>query len=518
MSPEQIASLEKLVKTGLGSPLWMPTPGPQLEAYETLADELFYGGSAGSGKTELCIGLALTRHQRSLILRRTNKEASKLVERFVEIFEGRDGWNGQDNVWRTKDGRVIDVGGCQHEDDRQKWKGTPHDLIAYDEAADFTESQFRFISAWNRSADPSQRCRIIAAGNPPTTPEGLWVINYWAPWLDATHPNPAQPGELRWFTTIGGKDTEVDGPGPHLIGNEMVRARSRTFIPGRLEDNPFLARTDYAAVLSALPEELRAAYKDGRFDKSLRDHPKQVIKTEWILAAQERWKANPRSPQDAPMTAMGLDVAAGGPDHTTLAWRYDCWYAPLVSVPGAETPSPSDAAALVVSHRRDGAAIIVDVGGGYGGGVVERLKDNRIEAVKFNGAHGATARSKDRALTFANKRAQAWWALREALDPSQRDGSPICLPDDPGLRADLAAPHWELTARGVLIEDKDDIKKRLGRSPDKGDAVVMAWSEGQRAVKRGLGSPHLTHSSYREKPKFCTMTDRVSARSWSRDR
>jgi hypothetical protein len=117
----------------------------------TLADELFYGGSAGTGKTELCIGLALTRHQRSLILRRTNKEASKLVERFVEIFEGREGWNGQDNVWRTKDGRIIDVGGCPHEDDRQKWKGTPHDLIAYDEAADFTESQFRFISPQPRA-------------------------------------------------------------------------------------------------------------------------------------------------------------------------------------------------------------------------------------------------------------------------------------------------------------------------------------------------------------------------------
>jgi hypothetical protein len=168
--------------------------------------------------------------------------------------------------------------------------------------------------------------------------------------------------------------------------------------------------------------------------------------------------------------------------------------------------------------RTAGAAIIVDVGGGYGGGVVERLRDNRIEAVKFNGAHGASARSKDRALSFANKRAQAWWALREALDPSQRDGSPIMLPDDPGLRADLAAPHWELTARGVLIEDKDDIKKRLGRSPDKGDAVVMAWSEGQRAVKRGLGSPDLTHSSYREKQKFCTMNDRHSARDWSRNR
>ena len=133
-------------------------------------------------------------------------------------------------------------------------------------------------------------------------------------------------------------------------------------------------------------------------------------------------------------------------------------------------------------------------------------------------AGGPDHTTKDRSMSFVNKRAQAWWAFREALDPSQRDGSPIMLPDDPGLRADLAAPHWELTARGVLIEDKDAIKKRIGRSPDKGDAVVMAWSEGQRAVERGLGSPHLTHSSYRERPTHCKMSDQVSARKWSRDR
>ena len=134
------------------------------------------------------------------------------------------------------------------------------------------------------------------------------------------------------------------------------------------------------------------------------------------------------------------------------------------------------------------------------------MKDNRIEAVKFNGAHAATGRTKDRTLDFANKRAAAWWAFREALDPDQRDGSPICLPDDPALRADLAAPHWELTARGILIEDKDEIRKRLGRSPDKADAVVMAWSEGQRAIKRGLVGA-LPWAS-KERQKFAKVSER----------
>jgi len=62
------------------------------------------------------------------------------------------------------------------------------------------------------------------------------------------------------------------------------------------------------------------------------------------------------------------------------------------------------------------------------------------------------------------------------------------LPADPELRADLCAPTWKLGARGILLESKDgssgfgNLRQRLGRSPGKGDAVVMAWSEGNAAA------------------------------------
>src|SRR3954454_17002668 len=92
--------------------------------------------------------------------------------------------------------------------------------------------------------------------------------------------------------------------------------------------------------------------------------------------------------------------------------------------------------------------------------------------------------TKDRQLAFANKRAEAWWNFREALDPDQPDGSAIALRPDPELRADLCTPTWKLTARGILLESKDDIRKRLGRSPGKADAVVMGWSEGNKAAIR----------------------------------
>jgi hypothetical protein len=120
---------------------------------------------------------------------------------------------------------------------------------------------------------------------PPTTAEGLWVIKHWAPWLDPMHPNPAQPGDLRWFTTgEDGSDQEVECRGPHTVNGEEVFARSRTYMPAKLSDNPDLARTNYAAVLAGLDPKLRAVYRDGNFSAGLEDHPNQVIPTAWIEA------------------------------------------------------------------------------------------------------------------------------------------------------------------------------------------------------------------------------------------
>jgi hypothetical protein len=381
----------------------------------------------------------------------------------------------------------VEFGGCQLEEDKQKYKGEPKDLIGFDEVSDFTESQYRFICGWNRSADKGQRCRVMAAGNPPTTPEGFWVLKYWGAWLDPTHPNPAKPGEIRWYTTIAEEDQEVDGPGPHLINGEEIRARSRTFIPSTLEDNPDLAETNYGSVLASLPEELRQAYKEGRFTTVFRDDEAQVIPTHWIMEAQDRW--NPDGYKDLQMTAMALDCAGGGKDIAAIAYRYGGWFSELVSVSGKDTADGTEVAGKVLRHRKHGCPVVIDVGGGYAGAVIERFKDNNIPYHKFNSNFKTNATALGTGLKFANKRAEAWWKFREALDPDQEGGSAIALPPDPQLRADLASSRWKLGANGIQLEAKDDIRARIGRSPDKGDAVVMCLSEGDKAAaKRATNS------------------------------
>lgn len=466
-----------------GQHLWVPDAEnePQQAACRSEADILLYGGQAGGGKTDLILGLAFTRHERSLIMRRKYTDLGAIIERAIEINGTRDGLNrSPPPKFRTVNGKVIDFGAANHLGDEQSWQGQPHDFLAFDEVVQFLEQQVRFLLGWVRSTKEGQRTRTVMASNPPVMAQGDWIIGMFRPWLDITHPNPAKPGELRWFITDSdGKDLEVLGPGPVQRDGETFIPMSRTFIPASVRDNRFLARTDYQAKLDALQEPLRSAVRDGNFMAARADADFQVIPGDWIREAMRRW--TPQPPPGIPMTAMGCDVAISL-DEFVIAPRYDYWYAPLIAVPGSKTPTYSQGAALIVQHRRNEAAVVVDVGGGYGGGVVTCLAENGIQAHKFNGATAGWGRTKDNSLGFCNKRAEAWWRFREALDPDQEFGSPVMLPDDPALAADLAAPTFEVKTRGIQIEEKDKIIERLGRSPDRGDAVVMAWSEGTNAL------------------------------------
>ena len=160
--------------------------------------------------------------------------------------------------------------------------------------------QFRYVLTWNRpgaGAKPDQRCRVVCATNPPQTSEGDWIISFWGPWLDPEHPNPALPGELRWYISDeDGKDEAVENgdpiPDPNQPG-KFIYPRSRTFIPSSVDDNPFLTSTAYKATLQALPEPLRSQMLMGDFTTGREDDAWQVIPTHWVEEAQERWTPQP---------------------------------------------------------------------------------------------------------------------------------------------------------------------------------------------------------------------------------
>lgn len=484
LNDEERAEVDKIL--GAELPIWVPLPGPQLDAYESPADILYYGGSAGGGKSDLLLGLGLTQHKSSIIYRREATQLIGLQTRLLdEILGTRAGWNGQQDVLRMRD-RRIEFGSCKTLGDEIKYQGRPHDLIGFDEITHFLELQFRFLCGWLRTTARGQRCRVVCAGNPPTNSDGQWVIAYWGPWLDPKHPNPAKPGELRWYTTgPDGKDVEVPDGKPIRINGKLVRPLSRTFIPSRVVDNPFLTGTGYEATLQALPEPLRSQMLEGDFRAGMEDSAWQVIPTAWVEAAMERWTPEGKRGE---MDSAGVDVARGGRDKTVVSTRYGSWYAPLATWPGVQTPDGATTAGLVVSVVRDRAVCHVDALG-VGGEAIGHLESNGIQTVSVIGYDTERcANQRDRAthkLKFRNLRAMLWWRLREALDPKTGEG--VSLPMDSELKADLCAPLWKLTPGGILIEDKDETKKRIGRSPDKGDAVVYCWMDTRKEERRGIG-------------------------------
>ena len=447
----------------------MPLPGPQTEAWLCEADELFMGGAAGGGKTDLLLGLAATAHRRSLILRREYPQLKGVIDRSRELFSAHGTFNSTNGIWRLNNGRVIEMGSAQYAQDVTKYQGRAHDAKLFDEISNFLESQYRFLIGWNRSTIPTQRCRVVGAGNPPTSADGEWVIRYWAPWLDAQHPHPAKPGELRWFAVIGGEDIEVEDGQPFDHHGELIKPRSRSFIPARLHDNPYLMDTNYEAVLQGMPEPLRSQMLYGDFAAGTQDDPWQVIPTAWIRAAQARW--SPSGKPEGPQDCVGVDVARGGADKTVLSRRWGAWFALLEKYPGSDTPDGQAVATLTLKALVDGGQANVDVIG-VGASVYDLLRQQRAKVVPINFAESSSARDRSNTLRFANRRAEAYWKLREALDPDK--GENLMLPPDSELLADLCAPHWSMRTTGIIVESKEDIVKRLGRSPDCGDAVVLS--------------------------------------------
>ena len=189
-----------------------------------------------------------------------------------------------------------------------------------------------------------------------------------------------------------------------------------------------------------------------------------------------------------------------------ISRRYDWWFDELIEIQGKELPPErmgKFATGTIVSYRKDGALIVLDIGGGYGGSIYENLSENKMDVLKFDGRATAAVRTKNKEHGFYNVRSAALWKFREALDPDQDQGSPIALPQDQVLLADLTAPTFEVGTRGVQAEPKEVLVDRLGRSTNRGDAVVMAWygggtfMSGQRMPTRNVRPEVVTNRMMR---------------------
>jgi hypothetical protein len=210
-----------------------------------------------------------------------------------------------------------------------------------------------------------------------------------------------------------------------------------------------------------------------------------VIPLSWVETANERWEKWNETKEWFPFTCIAADIARSlDGDKTILALRFDKVISELRRYTEADVMLATGRIAGVLS-KTSGRAVVDVIG--VGAGVVDRLREQKFKVDAFNASESADG-LKDRSgeLGFINQRSAAWWNFRELLDPA--NGEDICIPPDDLLTGDLISPHWRVTSSGkIQVESKDDIHRRLKRSTDDGDAVVMAFSK-----RRDRGSWKLT--------------------------
>jgi phage terminase large subunit len=289
-----------------------------------------------------------------------------------------------------------------------------------------------------------------------------------------------------FFTAAGARLLMIGNPtqlsGEFFDAFHTKRAAYSLISMGAFDTPAFTGEDVPADVLRVLPTEqwvadMRALYGEtsplwdvrvlGQFPSTADD---TVIALGDIERAH-RFTTEPSSP-----VVVGVDVARFGSDETVIAVRRGRHVRLAEILSGRDTMEVVGAVVRTVSgikvERIDFPTIVVD-DVGVGGGVTDRLREllaerrhtDRIRLVAFNG--GSRPRMRD---DYPNRRSELWFQFAEELKT-------VDLDPDEQLAADLVAPKYKLDSAGRrVVEAKADTKKRLGRSPDRADAVLMTFA------------------------------------------
>ena len=197
----------------------------------------------------------------------------------------------------------------------------------------------------------------------------------------------------------------------------------------------------------------------------------------WIELANERWKKKqaenfiPTEP-----LRLGSDVAGMGTDSSVFCHRFGNYVSKFEGFNSGGNADHMKVAGIIKNYilGTKGKAFIDTIG--EGAGVYSRLielKLNNVFSCKFSeNAEGLTDITK--VFKFVNMRAYLFWAVRDWLNPDNKND--VCLPPCDELTEELTEIRYKFQSNGsIIIEAKDDIKKRLGRSPDYADTLANTF-------------------------------------------
>jgi phage terminase large subunit len=213
-----------------------------------------------------------------------------------------------------------------------------------------------------------------------------------------------------------------------------------------------------------------------------------VVSLGMVEGALKRWSNDDPDLESGATLDLGVDVAHFGDDDSAVAARRGLR---LFSPESFKTDHDIDAVVhgydfhavagvtlqCMRALRRNGerVRIKVDAAGGYGSAVAEILRklqeegeteglDDFVDIIEINVSEASTQPER-----YPNLRSEVWFSARDFF---QAGGA---MASDPRLEAELIAPHYSITPKGqMLVEKKAETKKRIGRSPDRADAALLA--------------------------------------------
>ena len=216
----------------------------------------------------------------------------------------------------------------------------------------------------------------------------------------------------------------------------------------------------------------------------------------------ERWKkfvdeeGKLRVDQIRGMRARGVDVAnSEDGDEAAIARGKGSVLIEIESFPCPNANKLGEAVSLEMARENIADDYVGVDGIGVGAGAVnelKRLKHNVVSIISSEKPEDIYDKDEldeegiKLVEKFENLRSQMWWQFKLDLEDPKSD---IALPDDNTLFADLMTPLFQLRKGKIVVQPKEEIRKKLGRSPNKGDAVVYwNWIRRKRRLVGAVGN------------------------------